>query len=98
MYMIYLHMCILSIFIIKGGAIAGGVVGGSAGLAIGALATYAIVVLIAVLCCSSCEGRSEMRCNIIPASCALHSICLPHTQVIAMSSSVSTVVEVCLHT
>ena len=48
-------------FIIKVAAIASGVVGGSAGLAIGALATYAIAVLIAVLCCSSCEGRSEIE-------------------------------------
>ena len=46
---------------IKVEAIAGGVVGGSAGLAIAALVTYAIAVLIAVLCCSSCEGRSEIE-------------------------------------
>ena len=37
----------------------------------------------------------RLRCDIVPANCVLHSICLPHTQVIAMSSSVSTVVEVC---
>ena len=59
MYMIYLF--ILSFFITEVAAIAGGVVGGSAGLAIASLATYAIAVLIAVLCCSSCEGRSEIE-------------------------------------
>ena len=57
--MIYLR--ILSIFMIRVGGIAGGVVGRSAELAIGALATYAIAVLIADLCCSSCEGRSEIE-------------------------------------
>ena len=59
MYMINLR--ILSIFTTEVATIAGAVVGGSAGLAIGALATYAIAVLIAVLCCSSCEGRSEVE-------------------------------------
>ena len=53
--------CILSIFIIKVAAIAGGVVGGSAGVAIAALTTYAIAVLVAILCCSSCKGRSEIE-------------------------------------
>ena len=48
-------------FIIRVGGIAGGVVGGLAGSAIASLATYAIAVLIAVLCCSSCEGRSEIE-------------------------------------
>ena len=61
MYMIILCLCILSIFITEVEAIVGGVVGGSAGLAIGAVATYAIAVLIVVLCCSSCEGRSEIE-------------------------------------
>ena len=42
--------------------IAGGVVGGLAGFAIIASpVAYAIGVLIAVLCCSSCEGRSEIE-------------------------------------
>ena len=39
------NLCILSIFITEVGAIAGGVVGGSAGLAIGALATYCMLLL-----------------------------------------------------
>ena len=56
-----IYLSILSTFIIKVPAIAGGVVGGLAGLAIGAVATYTIAVLIAVLCCSSCEGRSEIE-------------------------------------
>ena len=59
MYMI--HLRILSIFTTEVATIAGGVVGGSAGLAIGALAVYAITVLVAVLCCRSCEGRSEVE-------------------------------------
>ena len=60
MYMIILYLCILSIFITEVEAIAGGVLGGSAGLAIGAVATYAVAVLIAVLCCTSYEGRGEI--------------------------------------
>ena len=59
--MCMIYLCILSIFITDVGGIAGGVVGGLAGLTIGALATYAIAVLIAVVCCSSCEGRSEIE-------------------------------------
>ena len=56
-----MYLRILSIFITEVGGIVGGVVGGLAGLAIASLATYAIAVLIAVLCCSSCEGRSEVE-------------------------------------
>ena len=67
-YIIYLR--ILSIFIIRVAAIAVGVVDGSTGLAIGALATYTIAVLIAVLCCSSCEGRSEIE--MLSRICKLH--------------------------
>ena len=54
-------LCILSIFVTEEAAIGGGVGGGLLGIAIASFAIYAIGVLVAVLCYSSCEGRSEIE-------------------------------------